>query len=139
MTRSDAKDCLGWRQRQVADLVRRDGRSHREAALRLGVSEATVRRDLRCLDALASGEAPSAKRARLDARAQLRVALATWPNVDGATCAFLEGLPYRYRRTVELVYGEGYRTWEAGMAMGVCPRTMGRWLAEAHDAYAAQA
>jgi DNA-directed RNA polymerase specialized sigma24 family protein len=69
----------------------------------------------------------------LDGRAWLREALAGWPDAlrDDAA-AFLDTLPYRVRRAVELVYGEGLRVDHAACVMRVSERTLREYLRLAH-------
>ncbi len=75
---------------------------------------------------------------RLDARAQLRERLGSWPAVDPDVGAFLHTLPAPVRRAVVLAHGEGRGIPTVAAALGVSVRTITGWLAEVYDAYAAQ-
>lgn len=69
----------------------------------------------------------------LDGRAWIREALTGWPDhlsADGR--AFLETLPYRVRRAVELVYGQELRVEHAASVMRVSGPTIRRYLQAAY-------
>jgi len=57
-----------------------------------------------------------------EARAQLKSLLAPWPDLDAGAQASLGRLPWRARRAVVLVYGEGLTQQEAARRLGIGER-----------------
>ena len=59
-----------------------------------------------------------------NSRAQLRVAMRLWPEIDEETRRFLAGLQWRVCQVVILVCGQGLSQAEAARRLGVCERTV---------------
>ena len=75
------------------------------------------------------------RRARHEARARLKAMLARWPDVSPEAQRVLDALPYTQRTAVRLAYGERLSHTQIGARMGVGPRAVCAWLAQAHDAW----
>jgi len=60
-----------------------------------------------------------------------RSRLASWPEVDGIVRRWLDALPPRARRCVELAYGQRLRIYEVAATLGVSERTVFYDLAHA--------
>lgn len=73
----------------------------------------------------------------LEGGARLRVALRGWPqHVDARTHAFLAALPWRWRRAVILVYGQGLTQEQAARELCISRATVGRDLDRAAERFA---
>lgn len=74
----------------------------------------------------------------LEGGARLRVALRGWPHhVDAETRAFVQALPWRWRRAVILVYGEGRTQEQAARELCISRATVGRDLDRAAERFGA--
>ena len=85
-------------------------------------------------DTLTTGRWPMMR--AFEGGARLRVALRGWPHfVDAPTQAFLQALPWRWRRAVILVYGKGLTQEQAARELCVSRATVGRDLDRAAEQF----
>lgn len=71
-----------------------------------------------------------------DARAAMRAAFASWPDVAPAVAAWMATLDWRARQVVILMHGENLTAAQVGERLGVSAETVGRDLARARAAWA---